>query len=218
VRFLDTWTQLPALDLARLLLPALCFGLVIGIPGRVAARIGAAGVALSLLLVPEMLPTPLRLGWVGLWALVAWQMGIAPSPPADAPISRRLGLFESGTIGLVLGVALLALLVAGIARQDMPPAEGRRASDGLLVLCLGLLHLMLRRHIVRSAIAWTALGLGSQVLERVASDALLPGAAGLSWGVLVATAIAAALAPRVAAIRERIAGTAWVSDAHDLHD
>lgn len=217
MRFLDTWTQLPPLDLARLLLPALCFGLVIGIPGRTAARVGSAGVALSLLLVPEMLPAPLLLGWVGLWGLVAWQVGIAPRC-AGAPIVRRHGLVESGTIGLVLGLALLALLVAGIARQDMPAAEGRRASYGLLFLCLGLLHLMLRRHIVRSAIAWTALGLGSQVMERVARDALLPGAASLSWGVLIATAIAAALAIRLGRVRERVVASAWVGDAHDLHD
>ena len=36
--------------------------------------------------------------------------------------------------------------------------------------------------------------------------------------MLLATVLAAALAMRVAAGRERLAGTAWVSDAHDLHD
>jgi len=36
--------------------------------------------------------------------------------------------------------------------------------------------------------------------------------------VLLATVLASSLAMRVAASRERLAGTAWVSDAHDLHD
>jgi len=36
--------------------------------------------------------------------------------------------------------------------------------------------------------------------------------------VVLATAIAVALTVRIAGSRERAAGTAWVSDAHDLRD
>jgi hypothetical protein len=70
----------------------------------------------------------------------------------------------------------------------------------------------------RAGVAFGALGLGLQVLESAAREAQVfvihnPGGA-----VLLATVLASALAMRVASNREHVAGTAWVSDAHDLHD
>jgi hypothetical protein len=118
----------------------------------------------------------------------------------------------------MLGVTLLALLVAAIARQDLPAAEGRAASLGLALLCLGLLHLMLRRDAQRAMVAFATLGMGIQVLEHVAAGARLPGDPGRPWLAAVATAIAVTLAARLATIREQDAGSTWVSDAHDLHD
>ena len=84
-------------------------------------------------------------------------------------------------------------------------------------MSLGLLHLMLRRHALRAAVAFGALGLGVQVLDGMARR----GEVGLGAppaGVLIATAIAVAATVRLAGSRESTAGSAWVSDAHDLRD
>ena len=105
-----------------------------------------------------------------------------------------------------------------VARQDLSPEDARRASYGALVMVVGIIHLMLRRHARRAGVAFASLGLGLQVLEGAARSAQVPETLVPGGAVLLATAIAAALATRVAVIREHIAGTAWVSDAHDLHD
>jgi len=70
---------------------------------------------------------------------------------------------------------------------------------------------------LRSA-ASGSLGLGLQVLESAAREAQVFVALNPGGAVLLATVLASSLAMRVAASRERLAGTAWVSDAHDLHD
>jgi len=88
----------------------------------------------------------------------------------------------------------------------------------LLLIGLGTLHLMLRGHVRRAAIAFASLGLGLQVLDGAARGAELPGSAPARGGVWLATAIAVALVVRLGHARERFAGSPWVSDAHDLHD
>jgi hypothetical protein len=124
---------------------------------------------------------------------------------------------EPGTVGLLIGIALLALLLAAVARQDLAPEETRRVAYGLLLIDLGLLHLMLRRHALRAAVAFGALGLGVQVLDGMARAGEM-GVAPSSPGVALATAVAVAITVRLAGSREAAAGTAWVSDAHDLRD
>jgi hypothetical protein len=62
------------------------------------------------------------------------------------------------------------------------------------------------------------MGLGLQVLEGAAETAQIGPTPGASIAVLLATALSVGLALRVAMAREQHAGTAWVSDAHDLHD
>lgn len=215
MRFLDAWTELPFLDLIRWLLPAGFMVALVLLPGRAVARAGALGTAIGLLASPELLPMPwLRAGWAMLWAILAWRL---QSPPAPGSV-RRAGIVETGTVGLLLALALLGLLFTAIARQDLPHDDGRRASYGLLVLCLGLLHLMLRRHTVRAALALAMLGLGLQIIEQVARQGVVLPAVSSPFAVLIATALAAALAVRVGRTRERLATSPWVSDAHDLHD
>ena len=219
MRFLESWTQLPPDQLLRWVLPIGFLVLLVGMPSRVAARVGALGVALSLALNPELMPGGrLRWGWIALWTLIAWRIGGAPRLKPQTSAGRRLGLLETGTVGLLLGLALLALLLIAIARQDLPSDPGRRASYGVVVLCLGVLHLMMRRHTVRAAVGLATLGFGLQILERVARDALIPGPTPTPYGLLLATGLACALAVRVGRTRELVATSPWVGDAHDLHD
>ncbi len=217
--FFDSWTQLPAPELLRWLLPLGFMTVLVLLPGRRVARFTAFGTSVALAAVPEILaPTPLRLAWVVLWAAVAWGVTSAPAPRRGVVLSRRVGLLESGSVGLLLGVALLTLLLIAIARQDLPDDSSRRATYGIVVLCLGLLHLMLRRHTVRAAIALAMLGLGLQIVERVARESLVAASLAPDYGIVLATALTCALAVRIGHTRERVATSPWVGDAHDLHD
>ena len=217
MHFVDAWVSLPPLDLIRLLLPAGFLVLAVFLPGRGAARLTALGVALCLPLVRELeVPPRLLVAWVGLWIVIAWQAGRVTSG-ARRSLTTRLAGMEPGSVGLLIGAALLALLLAAVARQDLAPEATRRAAYGLLLIDLGLLHLMLRRHALRAAVAFGALGLGVQVLDgmaRVGEVGVRPSSA----GVVLATAIAVAITVRLAGSRESAAGTAWVTDAHDLRD
>ncbi len=218
MHFLDAWTGLPLLDLARLAPPVVLLLTAVFVPGHATARLSALGIAVAVPFLPEVTPLAVLRGlWVLLWLAVAWQAG-RPTDLPRGPASARPGGLESGTIGLLLTPLLLVVLVGAVARLDLSADATRRASYGASLLCLGLLHLMLRRHALRSAIAFAALGLGLQVLEGAARAGQLAGDAAPAGGVLLATALAVALAVRVARGRERHAGSAWVSDAHDLHD
>jgi len=219
VHFLESWTQLPPDHLLRWILPVGFIVFLVGVPGRNMARIGSVGVALALALNPELVPgAGLRWGWIALWFLLAWGIGSDARSLLRTSMARRLGWLETGTVGLMLGLALLALLLIAIARQDLPPDPGRRASYGVLVLCLGVLHLMMRRHTVRAAVGFAVLGLGLQVIERVAHDALIPAPGETPYGILLASALTCALAVRMGRTREHVASSPWVGDAHDLHD
>lgn len=218
MRFLTAWTELGTGALILILLAPALLGLAAFLPGRAIARLTAAGVALGVLALGGVgIDAALRLGWSILWGVVAWRAGRPrPAGPGQA---RRPGGAESGMIGLLLALALLALLVAAVARHDLDADAARRASYGLALLVLGLLHLMLRRDALRALLAFGALGLGLEVLEGAARDLLLPSDARVHSGVaLLATAVAVALTDRVVRTRQHSAGTPWVSDAHDLHD
>jgi len=216
MRFLDAWRQLHGGDVLGFVLPVAFMGLLVFLPGRILARIAAAGVALGILVLPGMVePLPLRLGWVALWGGIAW--GVR-SAPARGRSGRRIGLLETGGVGLTLAIALLAVLMVAIGRADLDEAVARAASYGVFVLCLGLLHLMLRRHIVRLAIGLAMMGFGLQLLSGVAQVASAPAGAPDTYAILLATVLACALAVRIGRTRERVAGSAWVGDAHDLHD
>jgi len=217
VHFLEAWAALPPLDLLRLAFPAALLLCAVLVPGRAFARLAALGVALALPFLRELgAPAGVTAGWSLLWLALAWRVGLPSSGPPRA--GARLGALESGSIGLLLGPALLALLVAGVARLDLDAELTRRGSFAALLVVLGLLHLMLRRHVVRAAAAFATLGLGLQVLDaavrRVATAGGLP-PPGLP---LLASALASLLAVQVGAARESAAGSVWVSDAHDLHD
>ena len=216
MHFLDAWLGSPPLDLLRSAVPAGLLLLAVLAPGRLTARLAALGVALALPLLPELAaPGWVTAGWVALWLLVAWWAG-RPASGAAGP-GASLGGLESGAIGLALGLALLALVEAGVARLDLDGALTRRASCGVLLIVLGLLHLMLRRHAVRAAAAFAAMGLGLQLLDGAVRSVSLGGTAPAGLPLL-ATALAVALALRVGRAREAVAGSAWVGDAHDLHD
>jgi len=215
VHFTDTWTELLALDLARLLAPVVLLLFTLFLPGRFVARPAAFLLALTVLWLPELGPPFQVAGWALLWLFVAWRSGSYGRPGTAA---RPAGGAEPGLVGFGVGLALLALLIAGVARQDLAPEDGRRASWGLLVLGLGLLHLMVRRHAQRALVGFAAMGLGLQMLHGVARGAELPGAIPGNGLVLTATAVAVALLTRISGGRERVTGSAWISDAHDLHD
>jgi hypothetical protein len=209
---------LPPQDLLRLLLPAALLLLATVLPGRGVARAASLGVALTLpFLRPLDTPTPLTALWSLLWVVVAWQVGLPAPPHAPAP-RRRAGAVESGTVGLLVGLAFVLLMIASLARQDLEPGVGRRVVMALVIIGLGVLHLMLRGHVRRAAIAFAALGLGLQVLDGAARATELAGSAPARAEVWLATAITVALVTRLGYARERYAGSPWVSDAHDLHD
>ena len=217
MHFLDSWTQLSFFVLARLMFPIAVLAMGVFLPGRRTARVIAILVAIAVLFLGEVgLEPPLRAGWALLWLLVAWRAGSrrwrTPS------MAARPGGVESAAVGLLIVLALLALLIGAVARQNLSPEFGRRASYGLLFMCVGLLHLMLRRDVRRAMVAFVGLGFGLQVLERAAATTLIPGSAPHPGVVLMATLVAVGLVDRLAKVREQDAGSAWVSDAHDLHD
>jgi hypothetical protein len=200
------------------MVPAVLLAASAFVPGRRIARGIAATFALFMPFMGEAGPRwPIGAGWALLWAGVAWRAG-AGGRAVRNRVAARPGGAESGMVGLLLGLVLLALLVGAVARQGLSPEAGRRASYGLLIMCLGLLHLMLRRDALRATVAFAALGLGLQVLAAAARATLLAPEAHDPGHVLVATAVAVALADRLARVRQQDAGSAWVSDAHDLHD
>lgn len=216
MHFLDAWLGLPPAHLLRSALPAGLVALAVLVPGRQPARLAALGVAATLPFLPELSVSRwLLAGWVALWLVIAWQAGLPGSRATRT--GARLGGLESGTIGLVLGLALLALVGAAVARLDLGGELTRRASGGVLLVALGLVHLMLRRHAVRAAAAFAAMGLGLQLLDGAVRAVVVGGAApaALAW---FGTALAVALALRVGHARAATAGSAWVGDAHDLHD
>jgi len=218
VHFFNAWSELPLLDLIRLLAPLGFLTLGTLLPGGRVVRLAALGVAAAIPLLRELAVPPWMLaGWTALWAFVAWRSG-SDLESAPRPLAPTRSVLESGTVGLLLGLLLVALLLAGVARQGMSPEDGRRASLGAALLGLGLLHLMLRRHLRRSALGFAALGLGLQVLNGAARDAQVEDAPSSGGGILLATFLTIGLAMRIAGGRERNAGTAWVGDAHDLHD
>jgi len=218
VHFLDAWRELATADLLRLLAPLLLVAAATVLPGARAVRVIALGIALMLPGLREMGSPPLvTAGWCVLWLTIAWR-GCGTGEAEPAPITGGRGVFETGTLGLAVGGALLALLVAAVARQAMSPEDSRRASSGVLLVGAGLLHLMLRRHARRASVAFGAMGLGLQILDGAARGAQVQLALAPAVWPLVATALAVLLALRVAAVRERWAGSPWVPDAHDLHD
>jgi lipopolysaccharide export LptBFGC system permease protein LptF len=109
-------------------------------------------------------------------------------------------------------------MIVSLARQDLDPAVGRQVVMAILLLGLGVLHLVLRRHVRRAAVAFAALGLGLQVLDGAARGSELAGSAPPTPAIWLATAITVALVVKLGRARERFAGGPWVSDAHDLHD
>lgn len=219
MQFLSAWAEAGTPTLIQVLAVPALLAVAAFVPGRPAAR----GIALLLaLLLPALggigLPAGIRWGWALLWLLVAWRVGLplpARRPDRDA---ARPGGIESGTIGLLLTLALLALMIAAVARHHLDADATRRSSYGLLLVATGMLHLMLRRDALRGLLAFGALGLGLQVLHGAAHDVLLPAGAEQPEVVLAGAAVALALVERVARVRQAAAGSPWVSDAHDLHD
>jgi hypothetical protein len=115
-------------------------------------------------------------------------------------------------------VAMLALLLAAVWRQTFEPDDARRASLGALLVGLGLLHLMIRRHVRRAAVAVGALGVGLELLTAAARAADVAHEGAPAGSALLAAALAITIVTRIANGRERYAGSVFVSDAHELQD
>jgi len=218
VHFLDAWTSLPFFAQIRLIAPAIVMALAIVVPGRSVAALFALLLAVTVP-VSGMVPGgwPVAIGWALLWLVVAAILRSSARAGMRRPAEGRGGL-ESTLAGLLLGVPLFALLAVAIARQDLPLAATRAATVGSMDLTLGLVHLMVRRHVLRSALGWGFAGVGLQALQSASAAALPANLAPPAGLALIATAVTLALVLRIALARARWAGSAWLSDAHDLHD
>jgi hypothetical protein len=218
MRLLNAWAELGTVTAFVVLAVPALLAFAAFAPGRWVAQWTAAALAYAVLHLGGLgLERELRWGWTAVWLFAAWRLGARrPQRPRDS--ATRRGGFESGTIGLLLAIALLALLTAAVARQDLTPDLARRASFGLLLMVLGMLHLMLRRDALRALLAFGALGLGLQILHGGARDLLLPDDPVYPQAILIATALALAMVDRLTRTRVLATGSPWVSDAHDLHD
>jgi len=217
MHFVDAWTSLEPLELALLLGgPAIAIVALL-LPGRAIARVLALGMAACLALVPGFDPPLLRAAWVALWLGVAAVSGARRDEPPHGRASRAAGV-ESGAIALLLGGVLLALVLVALGREDLPAEVTRPAAIGFTLVAAGVAHLMLRRDALRGAFAFAVAGCGLQWLDHAARLVVIDAAALPEATLLLATALAVALAVRLAWVRQRDAGSAWVTHAHDLHD
>ena len=223
MHFLDAWTRLSPNDFARLIIAPASVTLSMVLPGRRASAAACLGLAAAALIAPDPAAAALsetilpRIAWALLWiALAAAITRVPADPPPDS--SMRRGGVESGAVGLLLGLALFTLLVAALARADLDERLSREASYALLLMALGLVHLMLRRHVLRAALAFGALGFGLDRLVRAAQAQQLPGEEVQPLAVWLATALALLLVVRIARLRLDAGGGVWVNSAHDLHD
>lgn len=217
MHFLDAWTSLSFLEQVRRLAPAAIMMLAIVLPGRRLAAFLAFALALTVPASGVIPGWPLSAAWGLLWAGVATVLWRGARTGMRRPAERSGGL-ESTLAGLMLGLPLFALLLLAIARQNLAPPATRETSLGALYLTVALVHLMVRRHVLRAALGWGFLGFALQTLESATTDVLPAHLAPPPAGTLLATAIALALVLRIALARARWAGSAWLSDAHDLHD
>lgn len=218
MHFLDAWSELSALDLARSLAPLALLGVAIFIPGRISSRLAALGVAALIPFWRELAAPPaLRIGWVVLWLMLALYTS-RRHHAAPRPLAAGRSLLESGSVGTLLALVLGLLLVTTVARQEMVFEETRRTAAGVMLIVIGVLHLMLRRHIASAMLGFGAFGLGLQLLDGAARTADIDPSPLAGPSILLAAFLAVILSVRVATARARFAGTAWVSDAHDLHD
>jgi hypothetical protein len=157
------------------------------------------------------------MGWAALWLVVAITLHRGARAGMRRPVERTGG-FESTLTGLVLGVPFFALMAVAIARQDLPLPATHMTTAGALYVTLGLIHLMVRRHILRAALGWGFVGVGLQAFQSATAVTLPATLAPHPAAMLIATAVALALVLRIGLLRARWAGSAWLSDAHDLHD
>lgn len=216
MQFLDAWLELTAVDLVRVALPLALALLPVLIPGpRIAWLASLAMAPATALALLGRSPVWLALGWGLLWVGLAFRL--RRSGARGAPVTTGSGA-ESGVVGLGLGVAVLALLIAGIARQNLAESATRLTSSGVTLLAAGLLHLMLRRHAIRAAFGVVATGFGVQLLQLAAAASELPGTPHSHGSALLGALLAGALTIRVGESRARYAGGPWVGDAHMLHD
>jgi hypothetical protein len=218
MHLLEAWTSLGPLHLARLLaLPGAMLVATL-LPGRQLARGSALVAAVGVMLLNEMaVPWWVRGTWALLWLGIAWQSGLRERPDLMPPSPRRRA-FEAGAVALPLGAAMLALMLAAVWRQTFEPDDARRASLGALLVGLGLLHLMMRRHVRRAAIAVGALGVGLELLTAAARAADVAHEGAPAGSALLASTLAIVIVTRIADGRERYAGSVFVSDAHELQD
>jgi hypothetical protein len=216
VHFLDAWLDLSGFELGRLTALIVVCAAPVFVRGAKAASLAAKILAL---LVPLVLlaraPIALAAGWGLLW--LAAGVRFQRERPVEADTPGAAG-FESAAVALGLGLALVALLIAGVARQNLSAHATRITATAVTLLGLGIMHLMLRRHAARAAFGVATMGLGLELLDLAARGAELDGGARPHGAVLLGTAFAVALMIRVGESRAEHAGSASVGDAHMLHD
>jgi hypothetical protein len=218
MHLLEAWTSLGALHLLRLLLLPVALLAATLLPGHGVARFAALAGALGVLLLGEMtVPVWVRLAWCALWLALAWRLG-RPDPEGLQPPPPRGRAFEAGALALPLGGGLIVLLLAAVWRHAFGAIDARRAAVGVLLVGVGLLHLMMRRHVRRATLAVGGLGVGLELLAASARAADVTGEGPPAGAALIAAALGTLLVVRIADGRERWARSAFVSDAAELQD
>ena len=216
MHFLDAWIGLTLGESVALGMPVLLALLALALNDVRWAGWMAGLVPLPLLVRPGGWNDP----YAWLWSLagVAIIVRIRPWPNAAPGRPRVRAGVEVTLLATLLVGASSAMVVFALAQQPFAPDDVRDATLGVVLTAIGLLHLVLRRHLARGALAFFTVGLGLAVLGRVANDSL-PAPVVLGGAtVLVATLVAVAVAMRSARTRTDAAGSVWVGAAHDLHD
>ena len=106
MHFLDAWLALSPLELLRLAVPLGLLAMPLFLPGPRPAYFAAFGTMLAVELVfrPHA-PHAVVIGWLLLWAAIAWRVQQSPRVPLVRP--ERVAGLEAGLIGLGVGVALV---------------------------------------------------------------------------------------------------------------
>jgi hypothetical protein len=216
VHFLDAWTELTLAESVALGGPALLALLALALNDLRWAGWAVGLAPLPVLVRPGVWSDP----YAWLWALAGVGIGVrVAQSPREAPgrPRARAGVEMALLATLLVGASGVALLFA-LAQQPFAPDDVRDATLGIVLVALGLMHLLLRRHLARGALGFFTVGAGLAILGRVANGALpAPHALGAA-AVLATTLVAAVVALRSAHTRAEAAGSVWIGAAHDLHD
>ena len=215
MHFLDAWTELTLAESVALGAPVLLAMVSLALNDLRWAGWAAGLIPLGVLARSGAWSDPYP--WLWLIAGIGVGLRVSQAPRAAGRPHVRAGVEVALLATLLVGASIAAILFA-VAQQPFAPDDVRDATLGVLLVATGLLHLVLRRHLARGALAFFTVGSGLAVLGRVANGSLpAPRALGAAT-IFATTIVAVAIAMRSARTRSDAAGSVWVGAAHDLHD